>query len=74
MSNPFRADSDVETETTSGMARPSACGQAMTMTLTVRDSAKSASSPMMTSQAMRVANPTVTAVMVRKRAARSARF
>ena len=42
---PLRAASDVETATTSGTARPSACGQAMTMTVTIRSSAKVAPAP-----------------------------
>ena len=33
MSNPWLADNDVETATTSGTARPSACGQVMTITV-----------------------------------------
>ncbi len=37
---PCRADSDVEMATTSGIARPSACGQAMTSTVTVRSIAE----------------------------------
>jgi hypothetical protein len=36
MSSPFRAPSDVEIAMTSGIARPRACGQAMTRTVTVR--------------------------------------
>ncbi len=39
---PLRADSDVEIDVTSGMARPSAWGQAMTSTVTVRTTAASA--------------------------------
>ena len=43
MSSPFRAPSDVEMAMTSGIARPRACGQAMTSTVAVRTSAPSGS-------------------------------
>ena len=42
-SSPFRAPSEVEIAMTSGIARPSACGQAMTSTVAVRTSAPSGS-------------------------------
>ena len=43
MSSPFWAPSDVEIAMTNGIARPRACGQAMTRTVTVRTSAPSGS-------------------------------
>ena len=43
MSSPFRAPSEVEIAMTNGIARPRACGQAITRTVTVRTSAPSGS-------------------------------
>jgi hypothetical protein len=40
-STPFRAESEVETAITSGIASPRACGQAITSTVTVRTTADS---------------------------------
>src|SRR5680860_1810672 len=39
-SSPLRADKAVEIETTRGIAKPSACGQAIIKTVTARSSAK----------------------------------
>ena len=39
MSSPCEAASAVDTATTSGTASPRACGQVMTMTVTIRSSA-----------------------------------
>ena len=44
-SSPLAAPQAVETATTSGIARPSACGQAMTMTVTARSIAYDSDSP-----------------------------
>src|SRR6185295_10480846 len=40
MSKPFLADSDVEMATTKGTAKPKACGQQMTITVTILSNAK----------------------------------
>ena len=62
----------VETATTSGTARPRACGQAMTMTVAIRSIAKSRLSPRR-NQPKKVIAPTERAIRVRRRAARFAR-
>ena len=59
-SRPFRAPMDVERAATSGMARPSACGHAMTNTVTMRVSA-SPTLPVTASHAAKAAMPTPTA-------------
>src|ERR1035437_5342898 len=73
MSRPFFAASAVETATTSGTARPKACGQAMTITVTVRSMANAKSLPMRTSQTKRVITPPPKATIVSHRAAVLAR-
>ena len=72
MSSPLRADSDVETATTKGTASPSACGQAITITVTVRSSAKAKSLPK-ASHTPRVAPPPPSATSVSQNAARFAK-
>src|SRR5213593_4269458 len=57
--------------TTSGMASPSACGHAITSTVTTRSITKEAASPA-TNQPTSVATAATTATMVRRNAARSA--
>ncbi len=56
ISSPFCALMAVERATTSGVARPSACGQAMTITVAIRAMAKVAS-PLMKDHVIRVVNP-----------------
>ena len=73
MSRPFFAASAVETATTSGTARPRACGQAMTMTVTVRSMANAKSLPMRTCQMKKVITPPPKATMVSHSAAVLAR-
>ncbi len=70
---PELAAKDVETATTSGIARPRAWGQEMTMTVTARSTAKLAPLPMR-AQAAKVRMPAETAMITRSMAARSARF
>jgi hypothetical protein len=72
MSSPLLAESDVDTATTSGTARPSACGHVMTITVTMRSIAKSSGRPA-ASQATRVADPAPSAMIVSQNAARFAR-
>ena len=59
-SRPLRAPSEVERAATSGMARPSACGHAMTNTVTMRVSA-SDTLPVTASHATNATRPTLTA-------------
>ena len=59
-SRPWRAPSEVERAATSGMARPSACGHAMTKTVTMRVSA-SPTSPDTANHTANAATPTPTA-------------
>ena len=61
----------VLTATTSGTASPSACGQAMTMTVTMRSTANGTSAPS-ASQTKSVAPPTESAIQVSHCAARFA--
>ena len=68
------AETAVETATTSGMASPRACGQVMTITVTMRDRAKTNSRWARKSQTNRVTTPTLMETMVSQKAARSARF
>ncbi len=58
---PFFADTPVALTVTSGMARPSACGQAMTRTVTVRVTAK-LTSPRTAYQVRKVMSPAPTAM------------
>ena len=57
---PFWADIEVEMETTNGIARPSACGQDITITVTIRSRANTKSNPRINHTAS-VVNPTVRA-------------
>ena len=66
------ADSAVDTATTSGTANPRACGHAITITVTIRSSAKLKLWPTR-SQAMSVTVPTLIATIVSHSAARLAR-
>jgi hypothetical protein len=71
-SSPLPAASAVDTATTSGIARPSACGQAMTITVTARSIANDSGFP----SAIHVPNvsaPPPRATIVSHMAARSAR-
>ena len=70
--NPDRAASAVETATTSGTARPSAWGQAMTITVAARSTANPTPSPR-ASHAANVAAPAERAITTSRNAARSAR-
>ena len=57
ISTPARAARSVAMDTTSGMARPSACGQAMTRTVTVRSTAWSGSPRISQTAAVMIAAP-----------------
>ena len=70
-SRPWRAPSVVEIATTSGMARPSACGQAITSTVTTRSITNAAGRPA-SDQPTSVAAAATTATTVSRSAARSA--
>jgi hypothetical protein len=72
INSPFFADAEVEIATTSGMARPNACGHAITITVTIRVSAKLNSLPT-TNHTARVVKPTERAMMVSQKAALSPR-
>ncbi|MGY3490514.1 hypothetical protein ACVW1C_008458 [Bradyrhizobium sp. USDA 4011] len=70
-SRPDFAPIVVEIAVTSGTARPSACGQAITSTVTTRVMVKSSDAPSIC-QTTRVAPPAAIATTVRRNAARSA--
>ena len=70
--SPLRADNAVDTATTNGTARPRACGQVITMTVTMRSSAKLNARPA-PSHATSVTVPQPTAMRVSHMAARFAR-
>ena len=72
MSKPWLAESEVETATTSGMARPRAWGQVMTITVTMRPRAKLKSLPA-PSQMASVSPPADSAMTVSHSAAPFAR-
>jgi len=57
---PFLDDTAVEIATTSGIARPRACGHAITSTVTVRSTAPSPS-PTINAQTTKVTTPAATA-------------
>ena len=71
-SSPLRAPSVVEIAMTSGTASPSACGQAITSTVTSRSTANAALRPA-ASHPTKVSAPAPSATMVSQNAARSAR-
>lgn len=71
MSSPFCAEMAVEIATTSGIATPSAWGQAVTITVTIRSMANDGSLPT-ANQTMSVSTPTVSEIRVNQPAARSA--
>ena len=64
---------EVETETTRGIASPRAWGQVITITVTIRDKAKTNSLRAIPSHTASVINPALIAIMVNQSAARSAR-
>ncbi len=74
MSKPFFAESAVETAITRGTASPRACGQAITITVTVLDKAKLKLCPVNTSHTNIVNAPAVIAIIVNQNAALLARF
>ena len=72
MSRPLRAEMAVEMATTNGMATPSAWGQAVTITVTMRSMAKAAPLPSHSHTAS-VPRPPASETAVSQPAARSAR-
>src|SRR5699024_10294483 len=60
INNPFLAEIDVDTATTSGAANPNACGQVITITVTIRSTATSNEYPS-NNQINSVANPAISA-------------
>ena len=72
ISRPLLAEIDVEMATTNGMATPSAWGQAVTITVTMRSMAKAVSLPSH-SHAASVPKPPTSDTAVSQPAARSAR-
>ncbi len=68
----LKATKIVETATTSGTAKPKACGHAITMTVTIRSIAKSKVFPI-SIQVIKVINPADSAIIVRKNATLMAR-
>ena len=72
INNPCVADAVVEMATTKGMATPKACGQDVTMTVTILSSAKAKS--LFAYHTMNVATPITMEIMVSHLATLSARF
>lgn len=72
ISKPFFAESDVEIATTNGTASPKACGQQITITVTILSSANTAGLPAIDHQKKNVMNPETSATIVRILAALSA--
>src|SRR5690625_7704916 len=73
MSKPFCAEMDVEMATTKGTAKPKACGQEITITVTILSNANTKGNPN-SNQTTNVMTPPPRATKVKTFAARSAKF
>ncbi len=73
MSSPCIAYREVDIATTSGIATPKACGQEVTMTVTIRSSAKDNSRPR-PNHVIKVIMPTLMETMISHMATLPARF